>query len=131
MFLDARGPWDAVMGRKRRREVRRFLHAPAWVGCPFDPRAQRPVDLELCRFVVADHLELGDDFAARLFFLDLLGQEPLELDDRRVGLGGERQLVERFDLLADGLLLLEGVWKTSRSEAYSERGCGISTRVTL
>ena len=59
------------------------------------------------RGVVADQLELRDDFAAGLLLLDLLGQEPLQLGDSGERLLLERDLVERIDLPADLLLLLE------------------------
>ena len=52
-------------------------------------------------------LELVDDVAGRLFFFDLLVDEPLELDQRRERLFLERHFVERVDLLRDALLLLE------------------------
>ena len=52
-------------------------------------------------------LSFVDDFAAGLLFLDLFGQEPLQLGDGREGLFVERGLVQRVDLLADFLLLLE------------------------
>src|SRR5687767_10456624 len=69
--------------------------------------AELPVHLEQRWRVVADHLQLGDDFPADLLFLDLLGEEPLQLGDRREGLFVERRLVQRVDLVADFLLLLE------------------------
>src|SRR6185436_3996419 len=59
-----------------------------------------------CR-VVADQLELRDDLARGLLLLDLLGEEPLQLGDRGEGFFGEGRLVERVDLAADFLLLLE------------------------
>src|SRR5262249_9852489 len=59
-----------------------------------------------CR-VVADQLELRDDFAACLFLLDLFGEDPLQLGDRRERLLLKCGLVERVDLTADRLLLLE------------------------
>ncbi len=64
-------------------------------------------DFEQRGRVVADHLQLRDDLAANLFLLDLLGQEPLQLGHGREGLLGESDLVERVDLVADFLLLLE------------------------
>ena len=48
-----------------------------------------------------------DDLAGGLFFLDLLGEKPLELGHRGKDLFLERQFVERVDLRADGLLLRE------------------------
>src|SRR5215510_8515922 len=56
--------------------------------------AELPVDLELRGLVLPDHPELGDNLAAGLLLLDLLREEPLELDDRRVGLRVEGELVE-------------------------------------
>ena len=52
-------------------------------------------------------LQLGDDLAAGLLFLDLFGQEPLQLGHRGERLLVEGRLVERVDLPADFLFLLE------------------------
>ena len=49
--------------------------------------AKLAIEIQDRRRIVLHHLELRDDLAHRLFFLDLLGDEPLELGHR-----GERLL---------------------------------------
>src|SRR5215218_1506819 len=81
--------------------------------------AELAVHVQERRRVVADHLQLRDDFAAGLFLLDLLGEEPLQLGDGGERLLGERDLIERVNLLADCLLLLE-----RPREHVEQRGVG-------
>src|SRR5262249_40720806 len=71
------------------------------------PRAQLTIGIEDRSRIVVDEPELRDDFASDLFFLDLLGQEPLQLGHLGEGLLAEAQLVERVDLDRHALLVLK------------------------
>ena len=89
------------------REERQLSFGPARGLFDGGPRAQLAVHVEDRRRVVPDQAELGDDLASGLLFLDLLGEEPLQLGDSRESLLLERGLVECVDLPADFLLLRE------------------------
>ena len=52
-------------------------------------------------------MEFGDDLADGLFLFHLLGNEPLERGHCGKDLLAERELIQRVDLAADALLLLE------------------------
>ena len=71
------------------------------------PCAQLPIEIEQRSRVGADHLEFRDDLARRLLLLYLFGQKPLQLGDRGESLLVKGDLVQRIDLAADFLFLLE------------------------
>jgi hypothetical protein len=56
---------------------------------------------------MAHHAEFRDDLADRLFFLNLLGDEPLKLGHGGEDFFAERQLVQSIDLPAHALFLSE------------------------
>ncbi len=114
--------FERLRSDRRRREE--LSPEPRRRLCPFGrglglTAAQFAIQIEQRRRIVLHHVELRDDLAHGLFFLDLLGDEPLQLGHRGEDLLAERQFVEPSICLLTSCSCASARSKTSTTDLKS------------